>query len=121
MVIYTYVTETRTEKNPEPFLERDPAEIIMSGDFQKVPWILGTVENEGALKAGPNFISKNIREEYTARFDELGLKDMLLDASVLPDQIQAFWMKMKQFYLNSEIFDFEDEHSIEGFTNVSIK
>ena len=33
------------------FLTKHPLDIIVSGDFNKVPWLVGTVNNEGAASA----------------------------------------------------------------------
>lgn len=51
VVIFGPVTEKRTEQNRNPFITEDPAEIIRRGDFYKVPWIVGSAENEGNLRA----------------------------------------------------------------------
>lgn len=49
--VYTVVTETASERNPEPFLLELPKDTIRAGDFYSVPWIIGTVQNEGNLRA----------------------------------------------------------------------
>lgn len=55
MVVFGPVTEKKTESNLNPFITEDPVDIIRRGDFQKVPWIIGTVENEGILRASRKY------------------------------------------------------------------
>jgi carboxylesterase type B len=38
-----------TAANPEPFLTAHPKDIIKSGDFNRVPFVLGTNSEEGSL------------------------------------------------------------------------
>lgn len=45
----------KTEANPEPFLEKDPLEYLLAGDFQKVPWIVGKTQDEGILRVSRKF------------------------------------------------------------------
>jgi carboxylesterase type B len=43
------VPEVKTAANPEPFLTAHPREIIRSGDFNRVPFLLGTNSDEGSF------------------------------------------------------------------------
>jgi carboxylesterase type B len=39
----------KTAANPEPFLTTQPKDIIRSGDFNRVPFVLGTNSEEGSF------------------------------------------------------------------------
>ncbi|KAJ4426250.1 hypothetical protein ANN_27062, partial [Periplaneta americana] len=43
------VPETQSVLNPEPFLTAVPVDIIRSGNFSHVPFMLGTNSQEGSL------------------------------------------------------------------------
>ena len=43
------VVEVKTEANPEPFLEDHPLHVITSGEFNRVPLIMGTNSGEGSF------------------------------------------------------------------------
>ncbi|KAJ9577847.1 hypothetical protein L9F63_025292, partial [Diploptera punctata] len=61
-VIETVIT------NVEGFLTQHPVDIINSGDFNKVPWLIGNVNNEGASSAIEliqNISSVNTWNNYT--------------------------------------------------------
>lgn len=47
--------ETKTQKNPDAFLTKDPITQIRDGDFANVPWIVGVVHDEGLLRAEGNY------------------------------------------------------------------
>lgn len=55
VVVFGPVTEKKTESNLNPFITEDPTETIKRGDFYKVPWIIGTAENEGNLRASRKY------------------------------------------------------------------
>lgn len=58
MVVFGPVTEQKTENNLNPFITEDPIDIIRRGDFQKVPWIIGAVENEGILRVSRKYLKQ---------------------------------------------------------------
>lgn len=45
------VIEKQSAANPNPFLIEDPFQSLMSGNFMKIPWIVGYVQDEGILRA----------------------------------------------------------------------
>jgi carboxylesterase type B len=55
------VSEVKTAANPEPFLTAHPKDIIRSGDFNRVPYILGTNSEEGSF-----FLLRKLRVKYGA-------------------------------------------------------
>jgi carboxylesterase type B len=55
------VSEVRTAANPEPFLTAHPKDIIRSGDFNRVPFVLGTNSEEGGY-----FLLREFRVKHAA-------------------------------------------------------
>jgi carboxylesterase type B len=53
------VSEVRTAANPEPFLTAHPKDIIKSGDFNRVPFIMGANSDEGSFFMLREFIEKH--------------------------------------------------------------
>lgn len=51
LTVYLPSIEKKTEANPNPFLTKEPIDYIMNGEFQNIPWILGTVSDEGIIRA----------------------------------------------------------------------
>jgi carboxylesterase type B len=59
-IIWRPVSEVRTAGNPEPFLTAHPKDIIKSGNFSRVPFVLGTNSDEGSF-----FLLRKFRRKYT--------------------------------------------------------
>jgi carboxylesterase type B len=55
------VLEVKTAANPEPFITAPPQEIIRSGDFNRVPLLLGTNSHEGSF-----FLLRKYKTKYVA-------------------------------------------------------
>lgn len=53
--------EVKTAANPEPFLTAQPKDIITSGDFNRVPFVMGTNSDEGSF-----FLLREFRIKYRA-------------------------------------------------------
>ena len=45
-VSYVPCPEKQTSRNPKPFLPAEPFSVIRAGDFNKVPWIVGSTSQE---------------------------------------------------------------------------
>lgn len=43
------VLETKSASNPEPFLTLSPLQLVHTGEFYKVPWLMGSTSEDGAL------------------------------------------------------------------------
>jgi hypothetical protein len=43
------VLETKSASNPEPFLTLSPLQLVQTGEFYKVPWIMGSTSEDGAF------------------------------------------------------------------------
>jgi hypothetical protein len=55
------VREVRTAANPEPFLTAKPKDIIRSGEFNRVPFVLGANSEEGGF-----FLLREFRVKHAA-------------------------------------------------------
>lgn len=55
--VFSTVTEKQTERNPNPFFTKEPLEYILTGEFENVPWILGTVEDEGIIRVASKLLN----------------------------------------------------------------
>lgn len=137
MVIFGPVTERKTEKNLHPFLTEDPSEIIRKGEFNKVPWVVGTVENEGNLRASrkyPHIASvsdinrrkllallrlEESRMKLNAAFSQLMPNMLGMSLSVPDASIETTWSKLKQFYLEgANGVNVGDSRNVQGIINV---
>ena len=47
-VTYVPCPEKETSRNTKPFLHEEPFSVIRTGDFNKVPWIVGSTSQEMA-------------------------------------------------------------------------
>lgn len=54
---YTVVTEKKTATNPEPYLLKEPKEMLEKGEFTDVPWMVGVVQDEGIIRAARMYIN----------------------------------------------------------------
>ena len=102
---------------PNAFLTAHPIEVLETGKYQAVPWLLGHVPNEGAVRVTQIYENTTLRSSFNARFDELirlvndmpkvfSLAQMLEKTSAI---IQEYFGK--QHELNNE--------TIQGFMDVS--
>ncbi|XP_044750331.1 uncharacterized protein LOC123310753 [Coccinella septempunctata] len=117
--IYTVVTENQTERNPEPFMTKLPKDSILEGNFYSVPWIIGTVQNEGNLRA-----SALIRQSFTRRtlnklFADLMVKEMYYSVSVPPSETRELYKKAQKLYMGGEEFvNITNPRNIQGFIDL---
>jgi carboxylesterase type B len=101
-VFWRPVSEVRTAANPEPFLTANPKDIITSGDFNRVPFVLGTNSEEGSMFLLP-FISTLTGIDYFNNNTEyISQVTFFLNESVSADLISDTWNKVVEFYLGSD-------------------
>jgi hypothetical protein len=43
------VLEVKSASNPEPFLTASPIDLVQTGEFYKVPWMMGSTSEDGAF------------------------------------------------------------------------
>ncbi|KAI4466389.1 carboxylesterase [Holotrichia oblita] len=51
LTVYLPTIEFESQTNPEPFITKDPINIIEDVEFSNVPWIIGVTSGEGILRA----------------------------------------------------------------------
>jgi hypothetical protein len=49
MKLWQPVLEAKSASNPEPFLTHSPLQLVQTGEFYKVPWMMGSTSEDGAL------------------------------------------------------------------------
>jgi len=101
-IFWRPVPEVRTAANPEPFLTAHPKDIIKSGDFNRVPLILGTNSDEGSFFLLP-FISTDYGiEHFNNNSEDLGAHALFLNYSMPENLVSETLQKVFDFYLGSD-------------------
>ncbi|KAJ4426246.1 hypothetical protein ANN_27058 [Periplaneta americana] len=95
------VPETQSALNPEPFLTATPIDIIRSGNFSRVPYMLGTNSEEGSLFLITSVGTKNAMDRLNLNNSVLADNEFFLSDSVSDDLIPEIWEKILDFYLGS--------------------
>ncbi|XP_069689989.1 juvenile hormone esterase-like [Periplaneta americana] len=95
------VTETQSDLNPEPFLTAPPQDIIRSGNFNKVPFVLGTNSEEAGFFLVPYIGTKDVMDKLNLNFDRLGETAFFLWESESQDMIAATWQSVADFYIGT--------------------
>lgn len=103
------------QPNNQAFLTRDPYEIIQSGEYNKIPSMIGMVPNEGAVRSLAITQNPSVREDFNRQFDNLLLK-FLEFPDDSKDDIRL--QKIVEYY-------FDGQHELnnltsQGFTDVSV-
>ncbi|KAL3282793.1 hypothetical protein HHI36_005959 [Cryptolaemus montrouzieri] len=118
---YTLVTETKTKRNPKPFLTKLPVQYVQNGEFSNVPWIIGTNENEGSLRASALVRQSSTRNALNANFTPLMIQEMNYLVSVGTDETKQLDLhsKVQDNYMNGQEFiNPDDPANIQGFVNI---
>ncbi|XP_030369003.1 venom carboxylesterase-6 [Scaptodrosophila lebanonensis] len=58
-------------EGPDSFLSEHPETLMAKGSYMKVPWLLGTLPGEGAVRAVNIMENKTLREDFNADFDAM--------------------------------------------------
>ncbi|KAJ9591664.1 hypothetical protein L9F63_001809, partial [Diploptera punctata] len=95
------VVETVSETNPEPFLTAAPLHLVRTGDFYKVPWLIGSTAQDGAFFGARKISSQMELAQFNYNLNAEGPKEFFLDLSVNRSLIPEIWDKIKQFYFSS--------------------
>ncbi|PSN39538.1 Venom carboxylesterase-6 [Blattella germanica] len=91
------VLETESPLNPKPFLTSAPLELVKTGNFSKVPWMMGTTAQDGAFfGASP--------------------KEFFLNLSVNKSLIPEIWKRVKDFYF-TDVNNIEADELIKLYTD----
>ncbi|XP_069689986.1 juvenile hormone esterase-like isoform X2 [Periplaneta americana] len=99
--IWAPVPETQSALNPEPFLTALPKDIIRSGNFSRVPYMLGSNSQEGSLMLISYIGTTNAMDRLNLNINELADTQFFLRDSVSDDLVPEIWQKILDFYLGS--------------------
>ncbi|KAJ3655564.1 hypothetical protein Zmor_014687 [Zophobas morio] len=115
---YTIVTEITSDSNPNPFLTKDPLEYLQAGEFMKIPWIIGTTQDEGILRVSQLTRQPEILKTLNANFSSLIPQILGLQLSVGLNTSQLY-QNIINFYLGGDAFvDVSNPRSIQGFIDL---
>ncbi|XP_030753381.1 venom carboxylesterase-6-like [Sitophilus oryzae] len=118
LVIFTSAIETRSARNPNPFLTKPPVEYLVDGTFQKVPWMTGLVKNEGDIKAQGLIRNSKIRKDLNANFQNI-LSNSLLALSLSTQDVEGLYKNISQFYFDSgNTINANNPDSVQGLVDV---
>ncbi|XP_062127648.1 uncharacterized protein LOC133840012 [Drosophila sulfurigaster albostrigata] len=95
--------------HPDAFLSRHPKDLLAEGSYEAVPWLLGTVPQEGAVRVVNIMENVTLREDFNSRFDEL-LQELM---EFPPDFSQEQLEKSMQLILEEY---FENKHEVNEST-----
>ncbi|XP_069678469.1 carboxylic ester hydrolase-like isoform X2 [Periplaneta americana] len=103
---YSPVVEKQTERNPEPFLTKEPLQQILDGNFHKVPWMLGGNTHSSAYYMSYVYNIKVLRDQVIEK-GRLLLPKIILFHDLEPE----IYRKMTQYYGINDPYatNFEDE------------
>lgn len=100
-IFWRPVPEVKTAANPEPFLTAHPQEIIRSGDFNRVPFVLGTNSDEGSFFLLPLVCTQAALDYLNDHLDDVARVVFFLNESVPENRISDTFQRVIDFYLGS--------------------
>ncbi|NP_001180223.1 juvenile hormone esterase precursor [Tribolium castaneum] len=115
---YSMVTEKQTDANPNPFLVQDPLESLKAGAFMKIPWMVGSVQDEGILRAAPLIRQPETLQTLNSNFEKLITQMLFLQFSAGANA-SSLLKNMTDFYLGGKsLIDVNNPKSVQGFINL---
>ncbi|XP_034120414.1 esterase E4 isoform X1 [Drosophila guanche] len=89
----------------EAFLSEHPRELVARGSRMPIPWLVGTVPDEGAVRVVNIMGNETLRQSFNERFDEL-LQELMEFPTTFSEQRLASSMRLilKEY--------FRDEHEV---------
>lgn len=114
MTNYRPVVESNAS---DAFLAVHPKLLLAKGSYRKVPWLLGHVPQEGAVRVVNIMENKTLLEDFNSRFDELLQK--LIE---WPAQFSEQQLVQKMQHIYAEYFQQQHElnaSTVQGFLDVS--
>lgn len=83
LTVFSPVIEKKTENNKEPFFTKQPLQYIFDGEFQKIPWIAGVVQDEGILRVSALTRQPDVLKQLNDNFETFFPLILVLTASTL--------------------------------------
>jgi len=98
-------------ESPVGFMPQEPLDIMTTGGFQHLPWIVGITDDEGADRGHAFFADMRGVREFEEKFETLGpLMFGLADGQSEAPKIMA--KKVKDFYWGDEALGEENAESL---------
>ncbi|XP_070066566.1 juvenile hormone esterase [Drosophila virilis] len=104
------------EVEQEAFLSVHPQTLLAEGSYRPVPWLLGTVPEEGAVRVVNIMENATLRQDFNGRFDEL-LQQLLELPREFSAEQRAHTMQLvseKYFHNRNEL----SEQTVQGFLDL---
>ncbi|EDV90441.1 GH23775, partial [Drosophila grimshawi] len=100
----------------EAFLSVQPKQLMAKGDYNKVPWLLGTVPEEGAVRVVNIMEKLTLRQDFNSRFDELIQAQLELPKAFSQQQLAQVMQTVSDVYFHNihEV----NEQTVQGFLNL---
>lgn len=117
VVEHSSAASTEKEDAEEAFLSVHPQTLLAEGSYRPVPWLLGTVPEEGAVRVVNIMENASLRQDFNGRFDEL-LQQLLELPQEFSAEQRAQTMQLvseKYFHNKHEL----NELTVQGFLDVS--
>ncbi|KAH8411061.1 hypothetical protein KR222_011277, partial [Zaprionus bogoriensis] len=100
----------------EAFLSAHPKQLLAKGSYRKLPWLLGTVPQEGAVRVVNIMENATLRQDFNAHFDEL-LQQLL----EWPREFDEAQLAEKMRHIYAEYFQQQHElnaSTVQGFLDL---
>ena len=114
---FTPVTEPKS--SPHPFLTECPWQTLTGKSevpLKKVPWIIGTTEDEGiALYSGYILQDDKLIEELDKNWDDLVLTTLQMEGWVQPGEEKIVSKKLRKFYFGDKPVSKETRVALTNF------
>ncbi|XP_064551989.1 uncharacterized protein LOC135437843 [Drosophila montana] len=115
MANYRPVVE-HSSAEEEAFLSVHPDALLAQGSYRPVPWLLGTVPEEGAVRVVNIMENATLRREFNARFDELLQQLLELPKELNSQQLaQAMQLVSEKYFRNRHELN---ELTVQGFLDL---
>lgn len=96
------VLESKSASNPEPFLTLAPLQLVQTGEFYKVPWLMGSTSEDGAFFGARNITDHSEVEQFSEHMDVQGPEDFFLKLSLNESLIPETWQRIRSFYFGKK-------------------
>lgn len=113
---YRPVVESSEVK--DAFFTRSPEEILNSGDYKPVPFMLGTVPHEGAVRVAAIMESQELRESFNQNFYEILQTFLEFPSYFTEHQLEHKMNRIIEQYFKGE--QQLNNNTGQGFLDVSI-
>ncbi|XP_069689983.1 juvenile hormone esterase-like isoform X1 [Periplaneta americana] len=92
------VVEIQSASNPEPFVTDSPLNLVQSGDFYRVPWILGCNSEEGIRFVSGLLLNQADLDNLNNNFDAEAYSHFFLPLSLDDSLIPSVWKQITESY-----------------------